>query len=65
MAAPEGTPRDRRVFVVIAVLVVAILVINLVSAVVPGMDGALASMPIVVAVLVGVTMLVLARALLR
>ena len=47
----------------IALLVVAILVINVVSALVPGMDGALASMPIVVAILVAGTIVILVRAL--
>ena len=47
----------------IALLVVAILAINVVSALVPGMDGALASMPIVVAILVGGTIVILVRAL--
>ena len=44
-------------------LVVAILVINVVSAFLPGIDGALASMPIVVAILVGGTVVILVRAL--
>lgn len=65
MARPERAPRDRRVVLVIAVLVIAILVINVVSALVPGMDGALASMPIVVAILVGGTLVILVRALRR
>ena len=47
----------------LALLVVMVLVINVVSAIVPGMDGALASMPIVVLFLVGVTLLVLYRAM--
>ena len=63
MSQPQGAPRDRRVLLVIAVLVVAILAINVVSALLPGMDGALASMPIIVAVLVGGTLLILVRAL--
>ena len=44
-------------------LVVAILAINVVSALVPGIDGALASLPIVVLILVVGTVLVLARSL--
>lgn len=63
MAQGQGAPRDRRVALAIALLVVAILVINVVSALVPGMDGALASMPIVVAILVGGTIVILVRAL--
>ncbi len=49
----------------IALLVVVILVVNLISALLPGMDGALASMPIVVAILVAGTLFILARALIR
>ncbi len=49
----------------ILVLVLAVLIINVVSAMLPGVDGALASMPIVVVALVGGTLLILARALLR
>ena len=56
---------DRRVVGLIAVLVVVILILNLVSAFVPGMDGALASAPIVVGILIGGTVLILARAVRR
>lgn len=56
---------DRRVVGLIALLVVVVLVLNVVSAFVPGMDGALASAPVVVAILVGGTVLVLGRALRR
>jgi hypothetical protein len=63
MAPPQEAPRDRRVALVIGLLVAAILVINVVSAIIPGMDGALASMPIVVAILVGGTIVILVRAL--
>ena len=63
MTQPQGAPRDRRVALLIALLVAAILVINVVSALVPGMDGALASMPIVVAILVSGTIVILVRAL--
>jgi hypothetical protein len=65
VSGSESSPRDRRVVLLIALLVVVILAINVVSALVPGMDGALASLPIVVAVLVAGTMLIQARALLR
>jgi len=61
----EGAPRDRRVVLVIGVLVAAILVVNIVSALVPGVDGALASLPIVVLILVVGTVLILARSLRR
>jgi hypothetical protein len=56
---------DRRVITLIAALVALILVINVVSAFVPGMDGALASAPVVVLILLGGTALVLVRALRR
>ena len=46
-------------------LVVAVLAINVVSAAVPGMDGALASMPIVVLILVIGTIVVLGRSMRR
>ena len=68
MARPAdrpGEPRDRRVVLLIAALVIGVLVVNVVSAIVPGMDGALASLPIVVVILVAGTLLVLARALRR
>lgn len=68
MARPTdrpGAPRDRRVALLIAALVSGVLVINVVSALVPGMDGALASLPIVVVILVAGTLLVLVRALRR
>ena len=48
-----------------AVLVVAVLVINVVSALVPGMDGAFASMPVVVLLLVIGTALILVRSIRR
>jgi len=63
LSQPGQPPRDRRVVSLLAVLVVAVLVINVVSALVPGMDGALASLPIVVVILVGGTLLVLYRAM--
>lgn len=58
-------PRDRRVVALIGALVLAILAINVVSALVPGFDGALASLPIIVMILVGGTLLILARTLRR
>ena len=61
----ERAPRDRRVVLLIGVLVVAILAINVISALVPGLDGAFASMPIVVLILVVGTLLILARTLRR
>jgi hypothetical protein len=60
-----GAPRDRRVLLIIAALVVGILLVNLVSALVPGLDGALAALPIVVLMLVVGTVVILARSLRR
>lgn len=65
MTDPTPAPRDRTVVLVLAALVVAVLVVNVVSAFVPGMDGALASAPIIVIVLVVGTLLVLVRAIRR
>jgi hypothetical protein len=58
-----GTPQDRRVVVLIGLLVGAVLLASLVSALLPGVDAALASAPIVVTALVAGTVLVMARAL--
>ena len=63
MTVPEVA--DRRVVTLIGLLVVVVLVLNVLSAIVPGMDGALAAAPIVVAILVGGTLFVLARAVRR
>lgn len=65
MSRPDGAPRGRRVVLIIGVLVAAVLVVNLVSALIPGVDGALATLPIVVLVLVAGTLLILARSLRR
>ena len=54
-------PRDRRVLMIIAALVVVVLAINVISAFVPGMDGALAGLPLVVLLLVVGTLVVLVR----
>jgi hypothetical protein len=54
---------DRRVLGLIMALVVVVLVLNVVSAVVPGMDGALAGAPVIMAILAGGTVLILVRAL--
>jgi hypothetical protein len=56
-------PRDRRVLAVVGIIVVALLAVSVGSAFVPGLDGALAAMPIVVGVLVVGTIVVLARSL--
>jgi hypothetical protein len=62
---PRPTERrvsDRRVLLLMAALVVAVLAANVLSALVPGMDGALAAAPFVVVLLVVVTSFVLVRA---
>lgn len=64
-AQPERGPRARTVILLVAALVVAVLGVNLLSALIPGLDGVLASLPLVVLVLVGGTTVVLGRALRR
>lgn len=65
MGQQEGAPRDRRVFLLIGALVVGILLVNLVSALVPGVDGMLAALPIVVLILIVGTVAILMRSLVR
>jgi hypothetical protein len=64
-AQPERGPRVRTVVLLVAALVAAVLGANLLSALIPGLDGAMASMPLVVLVLVGGTTVVLGRTLRR
>ena len=47
----RSAPRDRRVMLVLAVVVTIILALNVASALVPGMDGLLATVPVIVAIL--------------
>jgi hypothetical protein len=56
---------DRRVLGLIAALVVAVLILNVVSAFVPGMDGTLAGVPVIMAILAVGTVVILVRALRR
>lgn len=63
MSEPVRSPRDRQVVLVLAALVAAVLVVNVLSALVPGMDGALASAPIIVLILVIGTVFVLVRSI--
>ena len=65
MSRPEGSPRDRRVVLLVAALVLTVLAVNVASVLVPGFDGALASLPIVVLLLLVGTLLILARSLRR
>lgn len=61
----EPVVRDRRVLLILALVVVAVLGVNVVSALVPGMDGFLAKVPVLAIVLVTGTLVVLLRALVR
>jgi hypothetical protein len=63
VGSSDGTPQDRRVVVLIGLLVAAVLLASLVSALLPGVDAALASAPIIVTALVAGTVLVMARVL--
>lgn len=58
-------PADRRIILLVVVLVAAVLVVDVVSGLIPGIDGALASLPIVVLVLVVGTVVVFARSIRR
>ena len=58
-------PRARSVVLLVAAVVVGILALDLLSAMVPGMDGLLAAWPIVVLVLVVGTVVVLGRTMHR
>ncbi len=64
MEEPRHVPRDRRVVLLIAALAAGVLLASVASALLPGADGALAAMPVVVLVLVVGTVLVLVRSLL-
>lgn len=68
MSSPGPGPanvRDRRVLLVLALVVVAVLGLNVVSALVPGMDGFLAKVPVLAIVLIAGTLGVLVRSLAR
>ena len=56
-------PRDRRVLLIVGVIVIGLLAFSVVSALVPGIDATLAAVPIVIGILVVGTVLVLARSL--
>jgi hypothetical protein len=64
-AQPDRGPRTRTVVLLVAALVAAVLGANLLSALIPGLDGALASVPLIVLILVGGTTVVLGRTLRR
>jgi hypothetical protein len=65
VAEPTRSVRDRHVLALLAAIVAGILALNVVSAVVPGLDAALAGLPVVVGVLVGGTLLVVVSAFRR
>jgi hypothetical protein len=58
-----AAPRDRRVVLIVGTLVVLVLAAGVISALVPGLDATLAAVPIVIAVLVIGTLVVLGRSL--
>jgi hypothetical protein len=55
--------RDRQVILLMAGVVVAVLLLNVASAIVPGMDWVLAVTPVILVLLVAITGYVLYRAL--
>lgn len=61
----EPIVRDRRVLLLLGLVVAVVLGLDVASALIPGMDGVLAGIPLVVVVLVAGTLLVLGRAVLR
>ena len=65
MSRSTGSARDRRVLAVLVAIVVSLLALNIVSALVPGMDAALAGLPIVGVVLVAGTLLVMSQVVRR
>lgn len=58
--APEA-PHDRRVLLIVGALVIGLLLAGVLSALVPGIDAALAAVPLIIIVLVVGTVLVLVR----
>jgi hypothetical protein len=64
-AGPERGPRATTVVLFLAGLVVTVLAVSVLSALVPDIDGALASLPLVGLLLVGGTVVILVRTLRR
>ena len=64
-AQPERGPRTRTVILLVAALAAAVLAVSVLSALVPGLDRVLASVPLVVVLLVAGTTVVLGRTLRR
>jgi hypothetical protein len=65
MSQPQRSPGALRVVLLMGLLVLIILAIDVVSALVPGLDSALAALPIVMGVLVLGTAVILVRSLVR
>ena len=63
MGQPGQAPRDRRVVLIVAALVLGLLAAGVVSALVPGIDAALTAVPLIIAALVVGTVLMLIRSL--
>lgn len=64
-AGPERGPRATTVVLFLAGLVITVLAVSVLSALVPDIDGALASLPLVGLLLVGGTVVILGRTLRR
>jgi hypothetical protein len=64
-AQHERGPRTRTVILLVAALAAAVLAVSVLSALVPGLDRVLASVPLVVLLLVAGTTMVLVRTLRR
>ena len=64
-AQPGRAPRSRTVVLLIGAVVVGVLGISVLSAVVPGMDGLLASAPVIMLILLVGTVAVLGGTLRR
>lgn len=64
-AGPERGPRATTVVLFLAGLVITVLAVSVLSALVPDIDGALASLPLVGLLLVGGTVVILGRTLCR
>lgn len=61
MPTSTDPPRDRRVLLIVGVLVLGLLLASVVSALVPGIDATLAAVPLIIVVLVVGTVFVLVR----
>lgn len=62
-AEDRAAPRTRTIVLLVAAIVAGILAVDVLSALIPGMDGLLAGWPVVLLVLVAGTLFVVVRAL--